>query len=801
MVQKIREGGLKITLQYKEQLYLPPGNILGDRKQLLNYLQAPETFLKLLPNTEVKMCAFQWLLCRSGYNPKNLNFDTQEWLSDTKVVFDSISFKNIEILRLSNCELKSITTFKDLSNVKELVVSNNNLTAVPVDMTMSSLEVLDVTNNPIREIDCDVEQLSHLKKISFGSNQTWFVSARVLNRYAEGKLILRVAEIYREHLLLPTWEKIQKGTESVRGFLNSTSLDVSHIPDSNRKWSATQCLSERPDIKITSLYLSGEKEFCKFLGHTRLASLFLPHLTYIFLSNCGLEALPDWSSLTGLRFADVSRNDLHAIPENSSVERMNISGNKLQPLMLFTETFPKLTEITAGSNNLEFLEFGLLRRVQVTVETPYQSVLIMPPSCVITDPGDKLQLYLNKPERFLTNVVNEKLDDAVNWLLNDADFQFTDLDLSLLPNVFTIQDMKFSRHLYGENISNATTLNVNNCQLVSVPQIEHLEHLDKLFIANNNLTELTTVKNCQLRFIDITMNPIETIDVDFELCPYVKEIKVGSEEIKSLSARVLQKISDGDLVVSGLTKLNMSSLRLPSVLNISHLSQLNYLNIENNNIDTLHNLASASLVEVNAQRNPITEVDFDTDLLSALRYLSVGSKETKYISFRILQKVREKQLNLDIPKEYLNYLVFPSKNCLKNDRSLCEFVDNPSLDLTVVPTMEQLSACEWVLAHNSSKLETLKISGDVELDKESDFVPIFNSHRTQLHQLMCLSLTKLNLQLLPDLSSLANLWNIDLRFNNIKELNQTFLPCSLRTLNVQGTRFHLFMSIPVDLRV
>ena len=66
--------------------------------------------------------------------------------------------------------------------MKELIVSNNNLTEVPVDMTMSSLEAVDVTNNPIREIDCDVEQLSHLKKITFGSNQTWFVSARVLNR-------------------------------------------------------------------------------------------------------------------------------------------------------------------------------------------------------------------------------------------------------------------------------------------------------------------------------------------------------------------------------------------------------------------------------------------------------------------------------------------------------------------------------------------------------------------------------------------------------------------------------------------
>ena len=51
---------------------------------------------------------------------------------------------------------------------------------------------------------------------------------------------------------------------------------------------------------------------------------------------------------------------------------------------------------------------------------------------------------------------------------------------------------------------------------------------------------------------------------------------------------------------------------------------------------------------------------------------------------------------------------------------------------------------------------------------------------------MSLSLTRVNLQYLPDLSSLTNLWNVDLRFNDIKELNQTFLPCSLRKLYVQG---------------
>ena len=358
-----------------------------------------------------------------------------------------------------------------------------------------------------------------------------------------------------------------------------------------------------------------------------------------------------------------------------------------------------------------------------------------------------------------------------------------------------VEESKFSKRLCGENIVNLTTLNMNQCQLTSLPQLEHLKNLDKLFIANNDLTELTTIKNCRLKFMDISMNPIETIDVDFDQCPNVKEIKVSSEEIKSLSAGVLQKITDGDLTISGLTKLDMSSLGLSSVPDISNLGELKYLNIENNNIDTLHNVKSATLAEIRATGNPIKEIDLDTTFLPSLHNLVVGSKETKYISLRILQIVREKQLNLDIPDDYLNYLVFPSKSYLKNEESLWEFVDNPSLDLTVVPTTEHLTTCEWVLARNGSKLKTLKISRDVELDEESDIIPVFNSHRTQLHQLMCLSLTKVSLKLLPDLSSLSNLWNVDLRFNNIRELNQKFLPCSLRKLNVQGNPI---LSLHVD---
>ena len=68
------------------------------------------------------------------------------------------------------------------------------------------------------------------------------------------------------------------------------------------------------------------------------------------------------------------------------------------------------------------------------------------------------------------------------------------------------------------------------------------------------------------------MNPIEAVHLNFELCPQVIEIKVGSDETTCLSVDLVQRVSDGNLRIDVEEEYN-SRIMLPP-LNTMDLGNL-----------------------------------------------------------------------------------------------------------------------------------------------------------------------------------------------------------------------------------
>ena len=161
-------------------------------------------------------------------------------------------------------------------------------------------------------------------------------------------------------------------------------------------------------------------------------------------------------------------------------------------------------------------------------------------------------MYLKEPEKYLVHVDGKLLAQAVEWLFNEADFNFKELDLSGQEGIFKLSTSELPGNaLHGKNLRNVTLLNVSNCHLDDsiLSELKHLPDLQTLLISDNDLTDVSTLEHPKLTNIDVTGNPVPVIDIDFEQCPGLVKINVGSLATRALSLKVMKRICLGRLLV------------------------------------------------------------------------------------------------------------------------------------------------------------------------------------------------------------------------------------------------------------
>ena len=585
---------LKVASEYRQYLWGPDWKTIENGETAISeYLNLGSLNVSHLTDLEQKKETLKYQL------GQNIHF-TEFCLSKERMFCEYLgpedlslffhSLKYVKYLFLTDCGINLVPDWKSMSNLHYADLSGNNLEELPPNDTIEQLKLqrnkfvrfpfrqfpkltqvdlssnfidslhtdapaeflhtLIISENPVPDINFKVETFPNIQSITFGSSKTHYISDIVLSQFAHQKLDIQVSKQHRECLVMPNWTTISKGIESVREYLASTTLSVFSASDFDQRWKAIQWLLEENKRSITNLDMCHQEDVISYIGINRLEFLFkhrsLKSVASINLSDCRLRSLPDWKDLRYLKNANVSGNELVKIPRSGSLENLNISRNNIRSLSLSEADFPKLSHVTVGSEELQFIQFDTVIRIvdegrfELRVVEEFRNQLIFPP--LFRGNFDPSQ-YIKEPEKYLHKTEILKRRQATDWLMSEADFTFTRLDLSKQSELFGFYTSKeFCELFKNPNFRNIKKLYLNHCQLSMIPNIEHLGQLERLDMVDNYLTDVSTLQNEQLKYLDLRRNPIDLVHIDCQKCPNLIELKVGSTKTKDVSNELLQRI-------------------------------------------------------------------------------------------------------------------------------------------------------------------------------------------------------------------------------------------------------------------
>ena len=585
---------LKVVPEYRQNLWGPDWKTIANGEAAIyEYLNLGRFDVSHLTDLEQKKETLKYQLGQNThftefYLTKERLFCEYLGHEDLSLFFHSLKY--VKYLFLADCGLNLVPDWRSMSNLHYADLSGNNLEELPPNDTIEQLKLqrnkfvrfsfqqfpkltqvdlssnfidslhtdepaeflhtLNISDNPVPGINFKVETFPNIQSITFGSSTTHYISDIVLSQVAHQKLYIQVSKAHRECLVMPNWTTINKGIESVREYLASTTLSVSCMSDCEQWWKAIQWLLNENKRSITNLDMCDQEGVTSYIGMNGLEFLFKHHslksVASINLSDCRLESLPDWGELRYLKNADVSGNKLVKIPRSDSLENLNISRNHIISLSLSEVDFPKLSHVTVGSEELQLIQFDTVIRIvdegrfELRVVEEFRNQLIFPP--LFRGNFDPSQ-YIKEPEKYLHKIEILKRRQATDWLMSAADFTFTRLDLSKQSGLFGFYTPKeFCELFKNPNVKNIKTLYLNHCQLSMIPNIEYLVQLERLDMVDNYLTDVSTLQNEQLKYLDLRRNPIDLVHIDCQKCPNLIELKVGSTKTKDVSNELLQRI-------------------------------------------------------------------------------------------------------------------------------------------------------------------------------------------------------------------------------------------------------------------
>ena len=303
-------------------------------------------------------------------------------------------------LDLSNNNLAQIPDVTSLKSLEYLNINSNRIKDV-VNLESRSLRTLLLCENLFHTLDLNVQNLPCLSKIIFGSEACQFVSFQILHRASTGQLELEVTPLYRQNLLMPPLNALDD-IQELHNFVKSKEINIRQF-NTNQPEQIFQCLThivESQSQHYDVLSLADQATLCKSIGFERVSGFFQrlgsrpisQILLKIKLSKCGLESIPNISSLSQLRILDLSDNDINELNEEflpTSVKRLYVDGNPIVCIKLSIARFPGLSKVRCGSKRTQYISSHLVKKAQqrgfkMTIPKKYQKYLCLPPSKIFT---------------------------------------------------------------------------------------------------------------------------------------------------------------------------------------------------------------------------------------------------------------------------------------------------------------------------------------------------------------------------------------------------------------------------------
>lgn len=394
-------------------------------------------------------------------------------------ILDSSTFDlliSLETLNLNDCQLTVISpdAFSSLFNLKKLELAGNFLTEINWSEILGNLvrlEYLNLRKSGLTSLSEDIfSNCVNLVTLILADNELRDLDVAAI--LGSSVTHLELLDLSNCHI---------NGPISGEAFANATKLKV--------------------------LYLSGNPLFAPDLQE---ALEPLPKLERLFLSNCGLQNLPDnFNVFDNLLELDISHNPLSNVFTTllaplENLEYLNMGYSNLS--YIGPDTFAKMTSmkrLVLSGNDLLSLEAGLFGNLTqlTTLELEF---------C-----GLKRPLNANAFFKNLTYVDLREIRLGGNPLVIPESgpvfpkqlSQVTILDLSNC-NILSLNADAF------RNTENITDLNLAGNYIKSgegsLAFLDRLRHLEKINLSNNNLTTIEPevfISNPKLRSLNLIGNP------------------------------------------------------------------------------------------------------------------------------------------------------------------------------------------------------------------------------------------------------------------------------------------------------
>lgn len=550
-------------------------------------------------------------------NGNIISIGADNWSYKNKIIKNKIKdisllkeLKELREIELPNNEISDISSLKYLNELTILKLGSNKIKNISVLRFLKKLKCLDLQDNLISDIN-PLKGLDNLTELWLNNNQIKNIS--VLTSLKN----LKKLHIQCNNII--DFSIFKSLNLNVLEFKDNLHKDQKIILDLEKRLKIGAFYETDIDGNIIYLDLSNESiDNLDFLKE-------LINLTTLKMNNCSIEDISPLSYLTKLKVLQLSKNkikDFSAI-KNLNLDEYNLKSNKHPDHLIieklghqsgnvpFYETNQTGEVITLSITNYnrekqlkDILLIKELKNIK-NLDLSFNQIIDLSPLYELMKKQKGLQIdILDNPLRYPPFKIAQKgIPSIVEWFENNLNY----------TNQLIKDNIKY------KNIK----LDLGNCGITDLsllPELFKCTHIEELILSNqyaifnyeNDIWEQVLSKK------RIYPNNICFIPNELKKLKKLKRLILGGDWKSNVSWNRF-RLKDIKVIcnLSNLEYLNISNNEIFGILNFNKLRKLKSLHINNNFIEKIDPLDKfETLEELFLSNNNITNVDFLKNLLN-----------------------------------------------------------------------------------------------------------------------------------------------------------------------------------------
>ena len=233
--------------------------------------------------------------------------------------------------------------------------------------------------------------------------------------------------------------------------------------------------------------------------------------------------------------------------------------------------------------------------------------------------------------------------------------------------------------------------------------------------------------------------------------------------------------------------LTLDSCSIKSWSQLKGLLRLRTLSLQNNCLKGIVPDQTMQLLEtLNIADNPIKVIDFEEKDFPKLHHIIFGSKKSKFVTIRLLNRSLHNGLRLSVPEQYEKFLLWPTWSIIQiGGEALAKFIASTKLRFPPVNNpSEAKEAIQWSVKKSDKIFSVLDLSCQGKFYKKLRGHQMLNFFRYEAMRFVTeIYFTNCQLKFLPDWNCLKSLRFADLSGNCLEAI-----PSNPAVKNIDVTR-------------